>query len=145
MKGALSKFGLVCAAIVLVIFAITGPMMLRGWWKLRTLNHAFSDYSQALRVKDYRAAYAFGSADFVKAASYEEFVKQLQGIETRLGDLKVVTQGKTKVEGEGENPNWVGWIYAVHGYSRGKTDLVYEFHWENDRWRLFGFRELDAR
>lgn len=144
MKSALSKFGLVCAAIVIVIFAITGPMMFRGWWKLRTLDHAFSVYSQAIRTKDYKAAYASGSEAFVLTTSYEEFVKQLQAVETRLGELKDVKQGRTKVQGEGEDPDWVGRVYAVHLYSRGQTDFLYEFRWENDHWRLFGYRELAA-
>ena len=145
MKTLLSRFGLICAIAMLGIFAVTGPMMVRGWWKLRALNLTFPAYTQALLPRDYKTAYAFGSSEFGKATSYEEFVKALGTAQERLGDLKSVKQGRTIVNGEGSTPGWVGRITADQTYARGQVGLLYEFHWENNRWSLFGFKELRVR
>ena len=114
--------------------------MVRGWGHKQSFNKFFAAYSRALVRSDFQNAYHAAGTEFRAATTFDEFVRQHTELSRERGRLLSVKQGRTVVEGSGSPLIVVAVTTASLGFEKASVDVIYEFHFEDGEWRLFGFR-----
>ena len=131
----------ILAFAVLLVFAITTPLMIRAWRYKRSFDATLEQYLTEIQKEDYRAAYMQSGEEFRAVTPYERFVRIYQSLTSYNGRLTTTEQGQTMVEGRGDPTMWVGVARVKLRFERATKTLVYEFHYEKGTWKLFGFND----
>jgi hypothetical protein len=126
---------------VVLVFAITTPLMIRAWRYKRSFDATLKQYLTEVQREDYRAAYSQSGEEFRAATPYEGFVRVYRSLVSSNGRLTKIEQGQTVVEGRGDPAMWVGVARVKAQFERTSKTLVYEFHYKNGGWKLYGFND----
>lgn len=105
--SAWAKFG-ICApgAFVVIVFVLTGPLMLEVWRHGRSFETAFSAYSADIVNRDTQSAYDMADSEFTASTAYPEHLHVYQEMAARLGQLKEYKPYE-------DNSRWQGKAYAL--------------------------------
>lgn len=120
--------------------AAMASQMLRAWREKKAIDEAFRQYSAALVSQDFDEAYSYCGEDFRQATSFEDFVRQQEGLLSRFGRLTSIRQAGSIVEVRKAPPGKTALIEADHQYEAKTVRFIYEFQGQGERWVLFGYK-----
>jgi hypothetical protein len=125
---------------IAVIYNFPGQIAL--YRQKRDLEKTFRGYSRAIESRDYTGAYAYGDSLFKAAIGPQAFAAQQSAFESQFGALKSIREGGLYMHGRGSPMQWIGIVEEVRDYDRGKVHLACEFHFEDGRWQIFGYKQI---
>ncbi|MGB0065388.1 MAG: hypothetical protein WBP85_13150, partial [Terracidiphilus sp.] len=80
---------------------------------------------------------------FKAAMTLAEFAGQQKLIESKLGTQKSARIEGLYAHGVGSPMRWTATVNETRGYENGEIHLLYVFHLEDNRWQLFGYKQID--
>jgi hypothetical protein len=134
---------LVVASLILAIRFYTTPYMRIARAQRDAFDAMFKRYSNAIAARDYATAYSIGDQEFQKTLSESDFAAEQESLEAAWGRLESSSTESFKVDGQGEPMEWRAKLRELRRYQNGTLHLLYEFHFEDGRLQLFGFRLVD--
>jgi hypothetical protein len=126
--------------LLLILKILTSPLMQVGHQRQKQFDETYSRFSNAILARDFATAYSIGDPDFREVTSEKDFIDQQQEIEARLGPLESSKILNFKIYGHGNSLEWIAQIREARRYKNGNFNIIYEFHFEDDRWQLSGYR-----
>jgi hypothetical protein len=132
--------GIGCFA--LLAFGMNLPNLIAAHKQRKSAEAAFNEYCTALVAHDYQRAFSLATEAFQRATPYSIFVEKETLLESEYGQLKSMKIGGIYVHGKGSPLRWTALFESIRNYEKGELRLVSEFHFENGRWLLFGYKRL---
>lgn len=133
-------FGL--AVFIIVAFICNMPGLLSAHRQRVALEATFQQYSNAIVARDYPAAYSYYGSAFKTAITLQDFIAQERSFESKLGRIKSTNVAGFYMHGRGSPMVWTALIREVRRYENGEVHLLCEFHFEDGRWQLFGYKQI---
>lgn len=122
--------------------AMTAPEIIRAWRQKKAVERTFAEYSAALVNKQFDNAYRYCGKDFRQVASFPDFVGHQQDLQSKFGNLKSVKARGIVVTVKASPPSQTAVIKADLEYEVKELRVVYEFHYEDGRWALYGYKQM---
>jgi hypothetical protein len=130
-------------AFVFIAFIYNFRTQVSTYRQKRDLEKTFRDYSLAIESRDYSKAYAYGDGAFKAAIDPQDFAAQQSAFESRLGPLKSINEGAYDMHGRGSPMQWMARVEEVRHYDRGEVHFACEFRLEEERWQIFGCKQIN--
>jgi hypothetical protein len=116
------------------------PYLQAGRSKQKAFDSTFRRYSNAIASRDYATAYSIGSREFQGALSEPDFMTGEQSLESKWGKLVSSTTENFTIDGQLDPIEWTAKLRERRRYQNGDVHLLYEFHFVDGRWELFGYK-----
>ncbi len=130
------------AGIWLTVMIVLSPMFVKIHRETKIARQTFNSFGESLIRQDFLRAYQFCGADFQAAVPYEQFVNIQKDFQKDGGDLRSIQETSYDVTGEGTPVRWRAVIGADFVYPNRTMRFQVELRLENDRWVVFGYRQI---
>lgn len=127
---------------IVVTLAYTIPLLKSAGHQRSELERTFDDYAREIEGHDYQSAYGHCDSAFDSSLSLDGFVQQQQLLESNLGAFEASTIDGIRMRDHGEPMRWIGFVAERRRYAQGQVHFLYEFHLEEGRWKIFGYKQL---
>ncbi|HLW99809.1 MAG TPA: hypothetical protein VKR82_14265 [Candidatus Acidoferrales bacterium] len=128
--------------IWLTVMIVLSPMFVRIHRETKIARQTFKAFGESLVRQDFSGAYKFCGADFQAAVPYGQFVNVQEDFQKENGTLRTVQETGYDVTGEGTPMRWKAVIGADFVYPKRTVRFQFELRLENDRWVVFGYRQI---
>jgi len=122
--------------------AMTAPEMSEALHQRKFVEQTFNTYSKALVDNKLEQAYGYCGTEFQRATPFSDFVAIQQTLQTRFGTLKAIRQTSMVVKVQRSPHLEIASVQASLEYQRETLKILYELHFENGRWAIFGFKQI---
>jgi hypothetical protein len=119
----------------------TAPELIKAIKQRDVVERTFSEYADAIVTGNWQSAYDRGGNDFRAATPFDNFVSSLVGLQRKYGKLLSVKQKGLELHVYRSPEKQIARISADHQYEKRTISFVYEFHFEDGRWALYGFEQ----
>jgi len=132
----------VAIAIWLIAMVGTAPEIATAVRQKRNVERTFVSFSSALVSNNLETAYEFSGSEFRSKASLSDFTGHQEALQKRFGKLNQIKEQSIRINVHRSPPIQTAVIAANHEYETQTLAFVYEFHYEDGKWKLYGYKEM---
>lgn len=126
---------------VLATIGCTAPPFVTAIKERGVVLEEFEQFSRALVGGRYQDAYEYCGRGFRANTTFERFVANLNTLGSRHGKLAAIHQRGITVSIKESEEDWAAVIKADFEFERATRRVILEYHHEEGRWVVFGFKE----
>ena len=116
------------------------------WWPVvnsqaGAAHEVFQGFGDSLVAKQYARAYGYCGRDFHQAISLEQFVRLNEGLESKYGSLRAVSQATLHTKYTLKPERWTTEIDANFDYEKTRVPFAFALWQENGQWVVYGYEQ----
>jgi hypothetical protein len=143
MSPKVKKTAILLGAVWLVATIASLPYFAHLLREKGNLERSFSELSSALQSAMFDKAYSQVSTEFKKATPFEEFERQQRTLISRHGTLRNVKAQGYEISIRDRPEAWLASVRASLEFERQAVPFEFWFRYENERWALYGYKQVD--